>query len=382
MDCGIKPVIFIFSAATGAGHNLAAASLKESLEEKGYDVRIHDAFKETNAALNHFVTMGYKQLVEVMPLVYKHLYRQFNKMTPIQQKIFGITAKIINPELVPLIEKENPKLIISTHPFITYMLGVLKDLHKINQPILSFVTDYKIHGVYLHPAVNAYVVGSEYTKQTMIDKGVSPDIVFPYGIPVRSAFNEKGNQCEKDHNKGTILMMAGSMGTYHMERAFVAIMKANEPLNVIVVCGNNPRIVRDIQFLAKIYSSPQKNVEVFGFVDNIPELMDQSDAIVTKPGGLTTTEAMVKAIPMIIPYYYPGQEEENTDFLVEMGMAVKVDKIKDLTHTVDYLIENKHMIDEMSFNMTEESKQHSKKKTVELCEELIEKSKQQNEQGQ
>ena len=65
-----------------------------------------------------------------------------------------------------------------------------------------------------------------------------------------------------------------------------------------------------------------------------------------------------------------------------MGMAVKVDKIKDLTHTVDYLIENKHMIDEMSFNMTEESKQHSKKKTVELCEELIEKSKQQNEQGQ
>lgn len=367
--------IFIFSASTGAGHNLAARSLKESLEARGYDAEIYDAFKESSAALNRLVTKGYKQLVETVPKLYEQMYHQFNKMTPLQQHIFNVMAKVMNPEIVPLIQREKPELIISTHPFVTNMLGTLKEHDAFDLPVLSFVTDYKIHSVYLHPCINAYVVGSEYTKSTMVERGVDPGIIFPFGIPIRHEFIDETveDQIPKDPSlRGTIMVMGGSMGARQMEKAFVSLMRVSQKIRVIVVCGNNQKVERDIRFLNKVYRTEDKVVEIHGFVENVPELMDMADAIITKPGGLTSTEAMVKGIPMIIPYYYPGQEEENTDYLVNSGMAIKIDKIKDLTSLVDFLIENKYIITEMSNNMSEEARRHSMDKTLDLCEALIE----------
>ncbi len=168
------------------------------------------------------------------------------------------------------------------------------------------------------------------------------------------------------------MVMGGSMGARQMEKAFVSLMRVSQKIRVIVVCGNNQKVERDIRFLNKVYRTEDKVVEIHGFVENVPELMDMADAIITKPGGLTSTEAMVKGIPMIIPYYYPGQEEENTDYLVSSGMAIKIDKIKDLTSLVDFLIENKYIITEMSNNMSEEARRHSMDKTLDLCEALIE----------
>lgn len=167
------------------------------------------------------------------------------------------------------------------------------------------------------------------------------------------------------------MVMGGSMGARQMEKAFVALMKVEERIRVIVVCGNNAKVERDIRFLAKVYNPVDKVVQVYGFVNNVSSLMDQADAIITKPGGLTSTEAMVKGIPMIIPYYYPGQEEENTDYFVDSGMAIRVDKSKDLTSLVEFLIQNNYIIAEMSANMTEEARSHSMEKTLDLCEALI-----------
>lgn len=368
--------IFIYSASTGAGHNLAAKSVEQALRDANFEVMIFDAFKESSTYLDKLVSGGYKQLVENVPRLYEQIYKQFNKMTPLQQSIFKVATKLMDPDLVPQIQGGKPDLLISTHPVVTNILGILKEHGAFDQPILSFVTDYKIHAAYLHKGVNAYVVGSEYTKGTMIEKGVNPDLIFPYGIPVRPEFVEdtrKKAEIEDPTIKGTILLMAGSLGTKQMEKAFIALMKTKERLKIIVVCGNNDKVERSIRFLNSVYSVENKEVEIHGFVDNVPELMDESDAIVSKPGGLTTTEAISKTIPMIIPYYYPGQEKENADYLVESGMAVKVERIKDLTPTVDYLIENKQVMKRMSQNMSEEARALSMDKTVHLCSELIKK---------
>ena len=114
-----------------------------------------------------------------------------------------------------------------------------------------------------------------------------------------------------------------------------------------------------------------QSVEVLGFADNIPALMDQADVIITKPGGLTTTEAILKNIPMIIPYYIPGQEEENADFLEETGMAIKVEKIKDLASVVDYLVHNKDILDTMANNMSELARDRSIDKIIALSKDLM-----------
>lgn len=371
-----KDVVIIFSASTGGGHNLAAQSLKQGFDERGqYDVRIIDAFAANVPVLNRFLTHGYKQMVEKTPKLYHRFYYQMDKMNRYQQNIFKTVSRIMNPEIVPMILEEEPVLLVSTHPFVTNILGLLKERGAFDIPVLSFVTDFKIHGAYIHPMIDAYIVGSQYTKDDMIKRGIPADIIYPFGIPVREAFTRKSTdsvpEVTDETIRGTILMMAGSMGSSQMEKAFAAVMKAEQKIRIIVVCGHNDALVHDLNFLARVYQDPSKVVEVHGFMDNIPELMDESDVIISKPGGLTTSEAMMKGIPMLIPYYYPGQEEENVDYLVEGGMGIKIDKIKDLTSMVDFLVENKYIIQEMSKNMSEESKRHSLDATLDVCEDLI-----------
>jgi processive 1,2-diacylglycerol beta-glucosyltransferase len=284
-----------------------------------------------------------------------------------------VLTRVMNPDIVPLIKSGHPDLIITTHPFVTNVLGTLKEHHAFDVPVLSIVTDYKIHTLYLKKMIDAYVVGSDYTKQTMVEKGVAAEIIYPYGIPIRQTFltNNHLERKEPTDVAGTILLMAGSLGTKQMEKAFSSLLKVKEKIRIIVVCGNNAKIERDIKNLYTCEKPADKIVEIHGFVNNVSELMDESDAIISKPGGLTTTEAIVKNIPMIIPFYYPGQEEENADYLVDGGMAIKVDKIKDLTSMVDFLFENKYIIKRMSENMSEEAQKRSMSKTIELCKNLI-----------
>ncbi len=366
--------VYIFSASTGAGHNLAAQSLKESLDLVGLETEIHDAFKETSVALDRLISKGYQQMVMNVPRLYEQMYNQFNNMNRFQQGLFQVLTRVMNPDIVPMILEGKPDLIIITHPFVTNVLATLKEHQAFDVPILSIVTDYKIHTIYIKKMIDAYVVGSNYTKETMIDKGVDPEIIYPYGIPIRQSFLT--NYCveekeQESHIAGTVLLMAGSLGSRQMEKAFSALLKVDENMRIIVVCGNNKKIEREIRYLEKYLPYRNKIIEIHGFVQNISELMDESDAIISKPGGLTTTEAIVKNIPMIIPFYYPGQEEENADYLVDGGMAIKVEKIKDLTAMVEFLFENKHIIKEMSENMSDEALKRSMSKTIDLCMGLI-----------
>nr|WP_320025917.1 glycosyltransferase [uncultured Acetobacterium sp.] len=365
--------VFIFTASTGAGHNLAAQSLKESLDEAGYQTEVYDAFKETNITLDRLITKGYQQMVVNVPKLYEQMYNQFNNMNRFQQGIFQVLTKVMNPDIVPLINSGKPDLIITTHPFVTNVLGTLKEHSAFDVPVLSIVTDYKIHTLYLKKMIDAYVVGSDYTKQTMVEKGVAQEIIYPYGIPIRQTFLKNNHLERKEISDvaGTILLMAGSLGSKQMEKAFSSLLKVKEKIRIIVVCGNNAKIEKEIKNLYAREAVADKIVEIHGFVNNVSELMDQSDAIISKPGGLTTTEAIVKNIPMIIPFYYPGQEEENADYLVDGGMAIKVDKIKDLTSMVDFLFENKYIIKRMSENMSEEAQKRSMSKTIDLCKSLI-----------
>lgn len=365
--------VFIFTASTGAGHNLAAQSLKESLDDAGLETEVYDAFKESSVTLDRLITKGYQQMVVNVPKLYEQMYNQFNNMNRFQQGIFQMLTKVMNPEIVPLIRTGKPDLIITTHPFVTNVLGTLKEHDAFDVPVLSIVTDYKIHTLYLKKMIDAYVVGSDYTKQTMMDKGVSSEIIYPYGIPIRQTFlkNNRLDPREETDIAGTILLMAGSLGSKQMEKAFSSLLKVREKIRIIVVCGNNAKIEREIRNLNSRELSENKIVEIYGFANNISELMDMSDAIISKPGGLTSTEAIVKNIPMIIPFFYPGQEEENADYLVDGGMAIKVNKIKDLTSMVDFLFENKYIIKRMSENMSEEAAKRSMSKTIELCQNLI-----------
>lgn len=361
----------IYTASTGAGHTLAAISLKEAMESNGMNAVILDAFKESGQVANTIISQGYKQLVENLPKVYKKLYQHFDADRVGNEVVMKNAARVIKGDLLKDFERIKPDLIISTHPIVTNTLGRLKEEGYFNLPVLSFVTDYKVHEVYIKDSIDAYVVASDFTKESMIDREVDPNKIYAYGIPTRSEFNTGKRPDELNSNQGSILLMAGSLGSRQLKKAFLALLHTKANLSITVVCGKNERVRQQLELLAAEIPHANKEVKVLGYVNNISELMDQSDAIITKPGGLTTSEAIMKNIPMIIPYAYPGQEEDNAHYLVQNGMALQTDNINNLTSLVDFLIENRYIINHMSQAMSEEAQKHSIQKTVELCQNLI-----------
>ncbi len=364
--------VLIFSASTGGGHNIAAKSLREHFEASACDAITYDAFKETSSILDNVISKGYEKIVQITPRTYGRLYRAANNET-LSHYVIAVITDIAEKRLLKIIQSENPALIVVTHPLVTNVLGTLKGEGEFDTPIISIVTDYMIHRAYLNKNVSAYIVGSEYTKEDMIEKGVPGDKIYPYGIPVRKSFLDYNSKIIKDYEVDlSVLLMGGSMGVSQVEKALSSLLKTKHYLKIIVVCGNNEKLKKRIEKLVQEEETTKK-IEIHGFVEQIPKLMDMADVIITKPGGLTTTEAIIKNIPMIIPYYIPGQEEENADFLQETGMAIKVDHIEDITSVVDHLVTNKDILDNMAKNMSELSKEQSIERIIKLGNELMNK---------
>ncbi len=359
--------ILIFTGTTGAGHTYAANSLKYYLEKNGYSVKIVDGFAEGSKLIGKTVSEGYEQLVDYFPKVYRKMYNIFDQNSRFTETVLRSGSRILRNSILKDIEKYNPKLIISTHPIITNFLGRYKDHGLFDKPVLAVVTDFIIHEIYIRDSINAYLVASDYTKDMMIGRGVEPKKIFNYGIPIRKDFLE---QHHSQNKKPSILVMGGSLGSKGLLKTFKSLLKLQIPVKITVVCGNNKHLkTRFDEYLKTV--DTDKDVEVLGFTQEIPKLMNNSDMIVTKPGGLTSSEAISTETPLIIPFTYPGQEEFNADFLVKSNMAVRPESFKDLTETVDFLLDNRNVIDMMKTRMQEEKSQYSVKDTVQLCDQLM-----------
>lgn len=360
----------IYTGETGAGHTLAAKSLEKALSKDNNDVKIIDAFKEGGNFINTMVTKGYQRLVENLPFLYRFLYKEFDSKSKSTELFLKETSRLINKNILNNIAEENPDIVISTHPIVTNFLGRLKKQGKIDVPILAFITDFKIHDMYLNDTIDAYVVSSEYTKQSMVDRGIPAEKIFAYGIPVREEFREEHEEHQIDPNKLKVLLMAGSLGFKQLKNAFKALEKSNNPLKITVVCGKNEHVKKSIEKLADESDLSNKEVEILGFTDQIPKLMNESDLLISKPGGLTSSEAISMHIPLIIPYTYPGQEEDNAKYLENCGMAINLENIDELTTIVDEIFTQPEKIKSMSEAMSNTAKNYSIEDTVKLCESL------------
>ncbi|QUI21542.1 galactosyldiacylglycerol synthase [Vallitalea pronyensis] len=364
----MKKKIIIVSASTGHGHNQVADALKLELSEKGYDALVVEPLKEVSKSLDILVSDGYKILATLMPKMYGTIYKISNNET-MNKPVAKIFLSALRDKIEELVKTEDAGLIISTHPLIVDVILTLKRDHIINVPFLSVVTDFLPHQSYINDYVDAYVVGSTYTKNGFVARGISPDKVHVYGIPIRRIFTEN-NVVKKKDSVFTILLMGGSMGVSAIKKALKNLLNIEEELKIIVVCGNNDTLRLSLEEKYGEYI-PNKHIEILGFTDKIPELMELSDVIITKPGGLTVTESLAKNIPMIIPYFIPGQEEENAEVLVNAGAAIKVDSVKELDEVVEILMKDPSKIMWLKQNMGTMSKDHSIDSTIDLCIKLI-----------
>ena len=400
--------IVILSASTGGGHMSAANALKDYINSNNETAVVIDAIEYISPFLNKTVTEIYEYVATKNPLLWKVMYKSSNKKTI--NNIIGKTNSLISNKLIPLLESHSPDVIVTTHPFTTEMISKLKKHKKINTPLVCIMTDYAPHRTWINPYVDDYVVANEEMISPMIDMDVQANKIHPFGIPVDDAFfnhqNKKDLLNELNLKDGipTILIMAGSCGLANIEKIYSDLQSIKTEFQIIIITGKNKKLYENMQnlisgkkskiknkILAKIsekapelkhmkfikryqnkISSNQsfKNTRLIYFTDEVEKYMNVSDLILTKPGGLTVSEALACNLPMALYDAIPGQEEENADFLVSKNMAIKLNSSENVAQTIGELLSNPEKLNSMKYNCTNFDKSDSLKNIFSLIKNL------------
>ncbi|KNZ71210.1 monogalactosyldiacylglycerol synthase [Thermincola ferriacetica] len=330
-----------FSVSIGAGHDLAALGLMAEIKNRfpGAETMLVNTFDYINPTLNKVIVGSYMESLKFSPKIWGKLYAQAeegDQFIDLRQILHGLWSS----KLEKLVDSFAPDAVICTHAFPAGMLSMLKGRGLLDVPLLAILTDYTVHSFWLHDHIDTYIIPTEELKYLFIRHGIKAEKIKAFGIPVRPEFSqlpskEEARTSMQLENKTTFLVMGGGLGLGDVKNIIVELGNSDLDINIIAVAGKNHKLQTALDLL-----QTKANLKVFGFTEEIPRLMAASDVIVTKPGGLTTAEVLATGIPMVIMSPLPGQEERNTEFLLNCGVAVKVRKLDLLIPTVKQLLEN------------------------------------------
>lgn len=360
--------VLILSITAGEGHISTAKAIQTGLNELGAETRILDAYKHINKALYKAVADGYLFTTKYTPVTYRMFYELAENKEKKTSKyaMWRIINRVLSIKIKEYIESFKPDIIISTHIFAGQLVDEMKFKGEILVPVVGIVTDYTIHPFWEDLSNTEYIVTAndlfiQYAKKKEID----PDCILPFGIPIDRKFSKKIPKQEARQKLGinpvkpTVLVMGGSMGYGSLEQNLAELDMLETDFQMLVVCGNNRKLKAKLNTI-----SFNKETYVYGFVDNVDIMMDAADCIVTKPGGLTTSEALAKVLPMILIDPIPGQEERNIEFLVNSGTAMSVTKTFPIDYAIYYALNNPDRIENMKCSIQMINRPHA---TDTLC---------------
>ncbi len=343
--------ILILTVTAGEGHNSTAAAVKDSLEAKGMECEVLDTCRRINRGLYNIIAKGYLLATADFKKAYAWVYarlenRKSNSFTP---SFTRATYRMVKRRIIKHIEEYKPDVIVYTHIFAGVLLDVIAEKHPLPARTVGIVTDFVMHPFWeetLH--TDRVVIANEMLLPAARRKGLREDQLLPIGIPIRPQFSKSIPQREArerlglDPNRPTVLLMGGSMGYGTLAKTVAELDEAPVDCQMICVCGRNEKAKAAIDAI-----DFKKKVLNLGYTDQISLLMDASDCIVSKPGGLTTSEALAKRLPIVISNPIPGQEDRNADFLLNNGVAAKVTKAARLSDVLYQLFMHPERIDMM-----------------------------------
>lgn len=322
-----RPVkALIFSVSIGAGHDLVANALAQELLEKapGSELKIVDTFQYINSVLHKVVVGSYMETLKFTPKVWGYLYDQAEdgeRLVDLGQ----ILSKVLSPKLELLLKEINPDVILTSHAFPTGILAVAKRRGQISVPLAAAVTDFHVHSFWIHQGVDRYFIPAPDLARPLLLSGLSPESIIPVGIPIRSQFSRKIDTIKAKeelglHQMPTVLVLGGGLGLGRMELITRELL-SESTFQVLVVAGKNQRLQDSLTHIKG------ERLRVFGFVENMAQVMAAADVIISKPGGVTTAEILALGKPLLIYSSLPGQEDRNTYYLLNKGVAIKVRKL-------------------------------------------------------
>ena len=317
----------------------AADAVRAAIVERDpkASAQIVNSYKYAASIVSSVVSNGYIGMVKTIPQMYRFLYTRAERATevgPFRTWIHQFTAT----NLRSLIERTKPDVVVCTHAFPCGVMAEYKKQFSDSPPVIGVVTDFVVHSFWIHRNIDGYAVATEEMRAALIARGIKSERIIVSGIPVNANFvvPPQDRQTSRDQlgiprDRFALLLMGGGLGIGPLEMMLRALNTVEEPLSATVIVGRNTRLQQRIMEAAQHLQYP---VRVLKFVDNVYDYMHASDVLLTKPGGLTSAEALVAGIPMMLVKPLPGQEERNTRYLVERKAALRAKNERDLVRKV------------------------------------------------
>lgn len=349
------PRILILTASVGAGHLRAAEAVEKALAQQAPDAHVQtiDVMSCATAAFRRVYAKSFLDLVSKAP----HLLGYFYDLTD-----RAPSASSWRDRLRMLVQRANlanlstilqdPKgwdVIVNTHFLPAEIIARLRQKKKWPPhpttgravPQFTVVTDFDAHGLWVNDPTDHYFVATEEAVLSLGRWGVSREIITITGIPVHPVFAEAKSleDCRSKHrlslDRPVILLLAGGFGVGPIQQLFEAALQIEVATQVVVVCGKNEALKKS---LSRIKPPARHTATILGFTREMDELMAAADIVVSKPGGLTTSEILARGSAMAIVNPIPGQESRNSDYLLEHGAAVKINSAAVLPHKLGLLL--------------------------------------------
>lgn len=339
--------ILLLSVSAGAGHMRAAEAIRAY-------AGVHDAhILATHLDVMNFVTTGFRKLytdfyiklVNKAPTLWGYLYQVTNEAQPdgSMQKLRRALERLNTRGLLQEIHAFKPDAIICTHFLPAEILSRMIRKDRLDCPVWVQVTDFDLHRMWVHEHMAGYFAANDEVAFRMRAQGIEAEAIHVTGIPIMPAFSQPLDRAEcarefgLDPQRTTFLLMGGGAGLGSLETVAERLLNLKHDFQLIVLAGKNAAALTALQALAARHPDrllPQ------GFTDRVERLMACADLVITKPGGLTTSECLAMGLPMIVNSPIPGQEERNADYLLEQGVALKACDAVTLEYRVRHLLEN------------------------------------------
>lgn len=368
----------ILSISTGQGHHATGKAIEEQFETMGVECRTLDAYEYIEPMLKSFVSRGYLISTAYIPRLTSKAYDFVVKRTKPSPdfSVTKLTNTFMAEELKTYLLQYQPDLIICTHVLSSTMVSILKERGEWNGVAVGIITDFTVHPLWEETrAMDYYVTPSELLEYQMAKKGLNVKKMLPFGIPIRPEFSQHIEQ-EKareilglDLYKPTILLMSGSMGYGKIDVSLKKLDNLYFDFQIMVVCGNNKKMYKKI---SKLQSSLKKSVMIYGYVNNVDQMMDAADCIITKPGGITSSEALAKRLPMIMVNPIPGHEQRNAEFMLNNGLALYATKSFPVDEAVFSLFKHPERVSDLRHTIGLYGKQHAAERLCEFLKNEVE----------
>lgn len=340
--------VLILSAAVGAGHVRAAEAVERAFHatNAAVEVRHVDTLAYTNKLFRRLYGRAYIDLVKRAPAALGWLYDQLDKPWKNERRRLALDKLNTRP-FVKLLKDYRPDFIVCTHFLPAEIVSWLKAKERISSRQAIVVTDFDAHAMWLCHHYEHYFVPLDETREYLTQVGIAPEKISVSGIPVDPVFAEAKDQREMRRKHGlradatTILISAGGFGVGPVKALIESLTHLRHPAQVVALCGRNAELKAEVSELAaRVAPGHSLSIKPLGYTTEMDEYMAAADMILGKPGGLTTAEALAKGLVFVIVNPIPGQEERNSDHLLEQGVALRCNNLPVLAYKIDKLLDD------------------------------------------